>query len=92
MAKTRALKNFCFDSPELWYNAILILLTGNLKNARVEINALSICLNINCWEMMISLGFMAAASENGNGTWEVVHWWDFMGHQRRTTERVFTDL
>ncbi|KAL3637054.1 Protein DETOXIFICATION 21 [Castilleja foliolosa] len=47
---------------ELWYNAILILLTGNLKNARVEIDALSICLNINGWEMMISLGFMAAAS------------------------------
>ncbi|KAG8372245.1 hypothetical protein BUALT_Bualt12G0046400 [Buddleja alternifolia] len=47
---------------ELWYNAILILLTGNLKNAEVEIDALSICLNINGWEMMISLGFMAAAS------------------------------
>ncbi|XP_051120985.1 protein DETOXIFICATION 21-like [Andrographis paniculata] len=47
---------------ELWYNAILILLTGNLKNAEVEIDALSICLNINGWEMMISLGFLSAAS------------------------------
>ncbi|XP_057785863.1 protein DETOXIFICATION 21-like [Salvia miltiorrhiza] len=47
---------------ELWYNAILILLTGNLKNAKVAVNALSICLNINGWEMMISLGFLAAAS------------------------------
>ncbi|KAI3444236.1 hypothetical protein Pfo_000901 [Paulownia fortunei] len=47
---------------ELWYNAILILLTGNLKNAEVEVDALSICLNINGWEMMISLGFLAAAS------------------------------
>ncbi|XP_042056636.1 protein DETOXIFICATION 21-like [Salvia splendens] len=47
---------------ELWYNAILILLTGNLKNARVAVDALSICLNINGWEMMISLGFLAAAS------------------------------
>ncbi|KAG8372248.1 hypothetical protein BUALT_Bualt12G0046700 [Buddleja alternifolia] len=47
---------------ELWYNAILILLTGNLKNAEVEIDALSICLNITGWEMMISLGFLAAAS------------------------------
>ncbi|KAH6817577.1 MATE efflux family protein [Perilla frutescens var. frutescens] len=47
---------------ELWYNAILILLTGNMKNARVEVDALSICLNINGWEMMISLGFLAAAS------------------------------
>ena len=47
---------------ELWYNTILVLLTGNLRNAEVEIDALSICLNINGWEMMISLGFMAAAS------------------------------
>ncbi|XP_011070016.1 protein DETOXIFICATION 23-like [Sesamum indicum] len=47
---------------ELWYNAILILLTGNLKNAEVEVGALSICLNISGWEMMIALGFMAAAS------------------------------
>ncbi|RVW62749.1 Protein detoxification 21 [Vitis vinifera] len=49
-------------SLELWYNTVLILLTGNLKNARVAIDALSICININGWEMMISLGFMAAAS------------------------------
>ncbi|XP_057785849.1 protein DETOXIFICATION 21-like [Salvia miltiorrhiza] len=47
---------------ELWYNAILILLTGNLENAMVEVDALAICLNINGWEMMISLGFLAAAS------------------------------
>jgi MATE family multidrug resistance protein len=49
----------CF---ELWYNTILILLTGNMENAEIQIDALSICLNINGWEMMISLGFMAAAS------------------------------
>ncbi|KAG5070757.1 hypothetical protein JHK86_005968 [Glycine max] len=48
---------------ELWYNTVLILLTGNMKNAEVEINALSICININGWEMMIALGFMAAARE-----------------------------
>ncbi|KAI3457220.1 hypothetical protein Pfo_013883 [Paulownia fortunei] len=47
---------------EVWYNTILVLLTGNMKNAEVAIDALSICLNINGWEMMISLGFMAAAS------------------------------
>ncbi|XP_047330280.1 protein DETOXIFICATION 21-like [Impatiens glandulifera] len=47
---------------ELWYNTILVLLTGNLENAEVAIDALSICLNINGWEMMISLGFLAAAS------------------------------
>ncbi|XP_039034755.1 protein DETOXIFICATION 21-like [Hibiscus syriacus] len=47
---------------ELWYNTILVLLTGNLKNAQVAIDALAICLNINGWEMMMSLGFLAAAS------------------------------
>ncbi|KAK4404664.1 protein DETOXIFICATION 21 [Sesamum angolense] len=58
------MQSYRFFSLELWYNAILILLTGNLKNAEVELDALSICLNINGWEMMISLGFMAAASAN----------------------------
>ncbi|KAH8491438.1 hypothetical protein H0E87_023534 [Populus deltoides] len=49
---------------ELWYNTVLVLLTGNMKNAEVAIDALSICLNINGWEMMISLGFLAAARGN----------------------------
>ncbi|XP_010499857.1 PREDICTED: protein DETOXIFICATION 21 [Camelina sativa] len=47
---------------ELWYNSILVLLTGNLKNAEVALDALAICLNINGLEMMIALGFLAAAS------------------------------
>ncbi|XP_010542192.1 PREDICTED: protein DETOXIFICATION 21 [Tarenaya hassleriana] len=47
---------------ELWYNTILVLLTGNLKNAEVAIDALAICININGLEMMIALGFLAAAS------------------------------
>ncbi|CAL9128687.1 protein DETOXIFICATION 21-like isoform X1 [Musa acuminata AAA Group] len=46
---------------ELWYNTILVLLTGYMKNAEVAIDALSICLNINGWEMMISVGFLSAA-------------------------------
>ncbi|CAA0837066.1 MATE efflux family protein [Striga hermonthica] len=47
---------------ELWYNTILVLLTGNMKNAEVTIDALSICLNISGWAVMISIGFMNAAS------------------------------
>ncbi|ESQ33479.1 hypothetical protein EUTSA_v10007460mg [Eutrema salsugineum] len=47
---------------EIWYNSILILLTGNLKNAEVALNALAICVNINAMEMMVAFGFMAAAS------------------------------
>ncbi|KAI0511970.1 hypothetical protein KFK09_012604 [Dendrobium nobile] len=46
---------------ELWYNTLLVLLTGYMKNAEVALDALSICLNINGWEMMISFGFMGAA-------------------------------
>ncbi|XP_075106653.1 protein DETOXIFICATION 24-like isoform X2 [Nicotiana tabacum] len=46
---------------ELWYNAVLVLLAGYMKNADVAISAFSICLNINGWEFMISLGFLGAA-------------------------------
>ncbi|XP_039114191.1 protein DETOXIFICATION 20-like [Dioscorea cayenensis subsp. rotundata] len=58
---------------ELWYNTILVLLTGYMENAEVAIDALSICLNINGWEMMISIGFLAAsgvrvANELGAGS------------------------
>ncbi|XP_052136423.1 protein DETOXIFICATION 21-like [Oryza glaberrima] len=58
---------------ELWYNTILVLLTGYMKNAEVALDALSICLNINGWEMMISIGFLSAigvrvANELGAGS------------------------
>ncbi|KAK1413409.1 hypothetical protein QVD17_35182 [Tagetes erecta] len=46
---------------ELWYNAVLVLLAGYMANAEVAISAFSICLNINAWEFMISLGFLGAA-------------------------------
>ncbi|CAL4957293.1 unnamed protein product [Urochloa decumbens] len=57
---------------ENWYYRILILLTGNLKNAAVAVDALSICMNINGWEMMIPLAFFAGtgvrvANELGAG-------------------------
>ncbi|XVF59069.1 hypothetical protein PTKIN_Ptkin07bG0245200 [Pterospermum kingtungense] len=42
---------------ENWYYRILILMTGNLKDARIAIDALSICMAINGWEMMIPLAF-----------------------------------
>ncbi|CAA3023122.1 DETOXIFICATION 24-like [Olea europaea subsp. europaea] len=46
---------------ELWYYAILVLLAGYMKNAKVAISAFSICLNIVAWETMISVGMMGAA-------------------------------
>ncbi|KAG6424305.1 hypothetical protein SASPL_114720 [Salvia splendens] len=49
-------------SLEFWYNAVLILLSGNMVNAEVSVDALSICLNMSGWAQMISTGFMATAS------------------------------
>ncbi|KAJ3690454.1 hypothetical protein LUZ61_019618 [Rhynchospora tenuis] len=46
---------------ELWYGSILVLLTGYMANAEVALDALSICLNITVWEIIISWGFLAAA-------------------------------
>ncbi|XP_022744001.1 protein DETOXIFICATION 24-like isoform X2 [Durio zibethinus] len=62
---------------ELWYNAILVLLAGYMKNATIAIDAFSICLNVNAWEFMISLGFMGAsivrvANELGRGNAKAV--------------------
>uniref|UniRef100_A0A5B6YRB7 Protein DETOXIFICATION n=1 Tax=Davidia involucrata TaxID=16924 RepID=A0A5B6YRB7_DAVIN len=46
---------------ELWYNAVLVLLAGYMKDATVAISAFSICLNMSGWEFMICLGFLGAA-------------------------------
>ncbi|KAF8018504.1 hypothetical protein BT93_H3398 [Corymbia citriodora subsp. variegata] len=57
---------------ENWYYKILILMTGNLENAKIAVDALSICMTINGWELMIPLAFFAAtgvrvANELGAG-------------------------
>ncbi|XP_027359726.1 protein DETOXIFICATION 27 [Abrus precatorius] len=57
---------------ENWYYRILILMTGNLQNAEIAVDALSICMTINGLEMMIPLAFFAAtgvrvANELGAG-------------------------
>ncbi|WOL08745.1 protein DETOXIFICATION 27 [Canna indica] len=57
---------------ENWYYRVLILLTGNLENAAIAVDAISICMNINNWEMMIPLAFFAGtgvrvANELGGG-------------------------
>ncbi|XP_015890656.1 protein DETOXIFICATION 27 [Ziziphus jujuba] len=57
---------------EYWYYKILVLMTGNLENSEIVVDALSICMNINGWEMMIPLGFFAGtgvrvANELGAG-------------------------
>ncbi|TKY69921.1 TRANSPARENT TESTA protein 12 [Spatholobus suberectus] len=57
---------------ENWYYKILIVMTGNLENAEIAVDALSICMTINSWELMIPLAFFAAtgvrvANELGAG-------------------------
>ncbi|XP_057448540.1 protein DETOXIFICATION 27-like [Lotus japonicus] len=57
---------------ENWYCRVLIVMTGNLQNAEIAVDALSICMSINGLEMMIPLSFFAAtgvrvANELGAG-------------------------
>uniref|UniRef100_A0A0D6R5V7 Protein DETOXIFICATION n=1 Tax=Araucaria cunninghamii TaxID=56994 RepID=A0A0D6R5V7_ARACU len=47
---------------EFWYLMILIVLTGHLKNPEIAVDSISICMNLNGWEVMIALGFNAAIS------------------------------
>ncbi|KAK3198251.1 hypothetical protein Dsin_021666 [Dipteronia sinensis] len=46
---------------ELWYNSILVLLAGYMKNATISISAFSICLNVNTFQFMFCLGFLATS-------------------------------
>ncbi|XP_062157056.1 protein DETOXIFICATION 30-like [Alnus glutinosa] len=47
---------------EVWYYMALILFAGYLKNAEVSVDALSICMNIVGWTIMVALGMNAAIS------------------------------
>uniref|UniRef100_A0A7N0V0J9 Protein DETOXIFICATION n=1 Tax=Kalanchoe fedtschenkoi TaxID=63787 RepID=A0A7N0V0J9_KALFE len=47
---------------EVWYYMALILFAGYLKNAEIAVDALSICMNIVGWQVMIATGFNAATS------------------------------
>ncbi|XP_066368842.1 protein DETOXIFICATION 40-like [Miscanthus floridulus] len=47
---------------ETWYFQILVLIAGLLKNPELSLDSLSICMTVNGWVFMISVGFNAAAS------------------------------
>ncbi|KAK0573638.1 hypothetical protein LWI29_011263 [Acer saccharum] len=47
---------------EVWYFMALVLFAGYLKNAEVSVDALSICMNILGWTVMIAMGMNAAIS------------------------------
>ncbi|XP_010254988.1 PREDICTED: protein DETOXIFICATION 33-like [Nelumbo nucifera] len=47
---------------EFWYLMLIIVITGHLKNPLIPVDAISICMNINGWDLMIAIGFNAAIS------------------------------
>ncbi|KAF5942634.1 hypothetical protein HYC85_020276 [Camellia sinensis] len=47
-------------SLENFYYRVLIIISGNMNNAEVALDALSICITIYAWESMIPLGFFTA--------------------------------
>ncbi|KAL3640800.1 Protein DETOXIFICATION 33 [Castilleja foliolosa] len=47
---------------EFWYLMVIIVIAGHLDNPVVPVDAISICMNINGWDAMISIGFNAAIS------------------------------
>ncbi|XP_022131803.1 protein DETOXIFICATION 29-like isoform X2 [Momordica charantia] len=47
---------------EMWYYMALVLFAGYLNNAELSVDALSICVNIVGWTVMVALGMNAAVS------------------------------
>ncbi|KAI7755801.1 hypothetical protein M8C21_014925 [Ambrosia artemisiifolia] len=46
---------------ETWYFQILVLITGLLENPELALDALSVCMGVNGFLFMVSVGFNAAA-------------------------------
>ncbi|KAI8550313.1 hypothetical protein RHMOL_Rhmol06G0095500 [Rhododendron molle] len=44
---------------EIWYYRVMILMTANLKNATIAVDALAICTGISGLEMMIPIAFLS---------------------------------
>ncbi|XP_078446294.1 LOW QUALITY PROTEIN: protein DETOXIFICATION 33-like [Wolffia australiana] len=49
----------CLD---FWYYTFLIVLAGCLRNPEVSVAAISICINLSGWELMVFIGLNAAIS------------------------------
>ncbi|MFS7989296.1 hypothetical protein Hanom_Chr11g01045051 [Helianthus anomalus] len=84
---------------ELWYYAVLVLIAGNMPNTEVAISEFTICLDINSWEFMRSLGFYGArcvrlANELGRGNAKAVKFYHRqVGHGmfQQMTEEVLSN-
>ncbi|KAK1577776.1 hypothetical protein Q3G72_024715 [Acer saccharum] len=47
---------------EMWYFMVLIIFAGYLENPKVSVDAMSICMNILGWAVMVAVGLNAAIS------------------------------
>ncbi|CAN6234316.1 unnamed protein product [Urochloa humidicola] len=47
---------------EVWYYTALLILVGLLKNAKLQLDIMSVCINYEFWTMMVALGFSTAIS------------------------------
>ncbi|CAI9761737.1 unnamed protein product [Fraxinus pennsylvanica] len=47
---------------EVWYYTALLLFAGYLKNAELQVDALSVCMNIVLWVTTVAIGWNAAVS------------------------------
>ncbi|KAK1607144.1 hypothetical protein QYE76_030817 [Lolium multiflorum] len=47
---------------EIWYVALITVVTGDLEDAQIAVDSLGICMNVNGWEGMIFIGLNAAIS------------------------------
>ncbi|XP_042458584.1 protein DETOXIFICATION 20-like isoform X2 [Zingiber officinale] len=58
---------------QIWNNAAVVFLAGYMKNAKTSLAALSICINISTWALMMMLGLLTAtgvrvSNELGKGS------------------------
>ncbi|CAN4112315.1 unnamed protein product [Withania somnifera] len=47
---------------EVWYYTAVILIVGGLKDAAIAVDSISICMNLQVWALMFTLGFTISAS------------------------------
>ncbi|KAF7011986.1 hypothetical protein CFC21_026228 [Triticum aestivum] len=47
---------------ELWYYSAVLILVGLLKNAQLQVDIMSVCINYQLWTLMVAIGFNAAVS------------------------------
>ncbi|EMS56346.1 Protein TRANSPARENT TESTA 12 [Triticum urartu] len=47
---------------EVWYYTAVLILVGLLKNAQLEVDIMSVCINYQLWAVMVALGLNGAVS------------------------------